>query len=257
MGRDTVPFPDCDIWSFLFERKTKPFSDQQRKWIRHSIKLFYTKANFNFIPALYTCSQTGRSYTYADVERTARQFGTGLVSHWSWEKDDVLTLFTPNCIDTPAVTWGCHWAGGIVSLANPRNNSIGLTRHLKHSGSKALITQNSCLPTALKAAAQVGLPRSRILLVGDEKNQSGEIRHFTSLLVPSECNRPLLTIRPDVDLAFLVYTSGTTGLAKGAMVTHSNVVAHLVMANTVDGRMLKPGIDKVLAVLPYYHIYGN
>jgi 4-coumarate--CoA ligase len=179
------------------------------------------------------------------------------LSQWSWEKNDVLTLFTPNCIDTPAVTWGCHWAGGIVSLANPGNNSIGLSQHLKHSGSKALITQNSCLPTALKAAAEVGLPRSRILLIEDTKNQTGQVRHFTSLLDPSECHRPQLMIRPEVDLAYLVYTSGTTGLAKGAMVTHSNVVAHLVMANTVDGKMLEPGIDKVLAVLPYYHIYGK
>ena len=68
---------------------------------------------------VYVDPATNRSYTYAQVKSTATEFGKGLKGLWDWQKGDVLALYTPNCIDTPAITWGTHWAGGIVSPANP------------------------------------------------------------------------------------------------------------------------------------------
>lgn len=188
------------------------------------------------------------------MRRTAEQFGSGLRTHWSWRKGDVLALFSPNCIDTPAVTWGCHWAGGVVSPANPAYTASELTHHLKDSGAKVLVTQPSFLKVALEAAKAVKLPMERIILIGDKSKQAKH-KHFTSIL-DSKVRGSRTPLIPKKDLAFLVYSSGTTGNPKGVMLNHFNLVSDVSMLSTVEGRMLSWETDKILAVLPYYHIYG-
>ena len=151
---------------------------------------------------------------------------------------------------------GCQWAGGIVSPANPAYTKAELTHHLNDSAAKALVTVKGSLSTALTAAKATGLPISRVLLIGDEKDDSGQIYHFTSLLRFADPNQLRVIINPKTDLAFLVYSSGTTGLPKGVMLSHTNIVSDLAMVDTVDGKMLKARRDKILSILPYYHIYG-
>ena len=112
------------------------------------------------------------------------------------------------------------------------------------------------MSTALTAAKATGLPISRVLLIGDEKDDSGQIYHFTSLLRFADPNQLQVIINPRTDLAFLVYSSRTIGLPKGVMLSHTNIVSDLAMVDTVDGKMLKARRDKILSILPYYHIYG-
>ncbi|KAG0646945.1 putative 4-coumarate-ligase 1 [Hyphodiscus hymeniophilus] len=227
-----IEIPHTDIWTVLFEREDKPFPDSQ---------------------VIYQCPTTGRNYTYASLKRTTELFGTGLRSHWKWQKGDVLALFAQNCIDTPAVTWGCHWAGGVVSPANPAYTARELGHHLRDSGARALFTQKNLLGTALKAASEAGMPRERIVLIGDDRDRG--VRHVTEILGERlEGSRTKLD--PGSDLAFLVYSSGTTGLPKGVMLTHLNVVSNLFMVNSSEGALLQWNKDKILSVLPYYHIYG-
>lgn len=177
---------------------------------------------------------------------------------WDWQKGDVLAVFSPNCIDTPAITWGCHWAGGVISPANPTYSVEELAFQLKNADAKAVVTLLPLLPAVKKAAAAAGLPQDRIVVMGDERDPQGVVKHFTSIRNISGVSRFRRTkLDPAEDLAFLVYSSGTTGLPKGVMLTHRNIVANTLMNKAIEGKHLDWKRDKVLAFLPFFHIYGN
>ena len=213
---------------------------------------------------IYRDADTGRAYTYAQVKATAIDLGKGLKSIWDWQKGDVLALFTPNCIDTPAITWGVHWAGGIVSPANPGYTAEELAFQLKDSGAKALATQKPFLKVAVEAAMRAGIPEERIILMGDEKDESVRFKHFSSIRNLSGTSRYRRTkAHPRNDLAFLVYSSGTTGHPKGVMLCHENIISNILMLKAGEGGNLSwdggpdGHGDSLLAFLPFFHIYGR
>ncbi|KAF2405502.1 4-coumarate-CoA ligase-like protein [Trichodelitschia bisporula] len=237
-----VEVPQQDIWAFLFERKDREYPDDK---------------------VIYRDADTGRSYTYAQTKTAAHEFGKGLKAVWEWRKGDVLALYSPNCVDTPAITWGTLWAGGIVSPANPAYRVDELAFQLKDSGAKALITQLPFLENARKACAIAGIPDDMIALIGDAREPNGRTKHFGSVRNISGATRYRRTkIKPNEDLAFLVYSSGTTGKPKGVMLTHSNIVANILQLHASEsghldwkGQHNNEG-DKILAFLPFFHIYG-
>lgn len=162
-------------------------------------------------------------------------------------------IFSANCVDTPVITFGTLWAGGIVSPANPANSVKELAFQLQNSGAKALATQVAHLDIALEAAKMAGIPRNRILLMGDERKQG--LAHFQDFMASAQSTprSPRVKSLP-TDLCFLVYSSGTTGLPKGVMLTNRNIVA-----NTLQTDRGSPEItsnDVLLAVLPLFHVYG-
>lgn len=174
-----------------------------------------------------------------------------------------MALFTPNCIDTPSVIWGCQWAGGIISPANPGYTLDELAFQLKDSGAKALVTQKSLLSIAIGAAKHVGIPEDRIILIGDERDETLRFKHFRSIRNLAGTSRYRRTkVDPKEDLAFLVYSSGTTGNPKGVMLSHHNIVANILMGKVGEGGNLScnggpdGSGDRLLAFLPFYHIYG-
>ena len=237
-----VDIPDVDIFTHLFENKARPYPDEK---------------------IIYTDAENGRSSTNLDVKAAALEFGKGLKSVWEWQKGDVLGIYSPNSIDIPVIIWGTLWTGGVVSPANPSYNVDELAFQLKDSGAKALVTQPAQLKTAIEAAARTGIPEDRIILVGDERDASGRYKHFASIRnVAGTARFRKAKIDPKNDLAFLVYSSGTTGRPKGVMLTHTNIVANVMQSKAAESADLtwNGGIDgkgdRVLGFLPFFHIYG-
>ncbi|KAL2255610.1 hypothetical protein VTK26DRAFT_3018 [Humicola hyalothermophila] len=240
---------DVDLWTLLFGPRRRHFSETKE---------------------ILTCAETGRSYTWADIRSLSVEFGKGLKAQWGWQLGEVLAFYTSNSIDTPILTLGALWAGGIVSPANPLYTADELAFQLSNSGAKALVTQGPYLSTAITAAQKAGLPLDRIILLGAPSSPSSSAqgpRHFTTFTSPSTNHRhhhhhshhsQTKTPIPDppTALAFLVYSSGTTGLPKGVGLTHTNMVANLLQASAVEGAQWRAPNDKQLGILPFFHIYG-
>ncbi|KAL2154853.1 hypothetical protein VTH82DRAFT_3529 [Thermothelomyces myriococcoides] len=236
-----------DLWTLLFGERHRDFAVSKE---------------------ILTCGETGRSYTWAELRSASIEFGKGLKTLWGWKKGDVMAFYTPNSIDTPILTLGALWAGGTVSPANPLYTVDELAFQLRDSGAKGLVTQTTNLATALAAAWKANLPTDRIILLGPNRDPSGRIRHFSSIRSSGSAagrdddatGRP--PIDPSTDLAFLVYSSGTTGLPKGVCLTHRNMVANILQASYVEGSQWRSRGgpdgrgDKQLGVLPFFHIYG-
>lgn len=155
------------------------------------------------------------------------------------------------------MTWGTHWAGGIVSPANPGYTVDELAFQLKDSGAKALVTQWAQIDIARAAAKKVGIPDENIILIGDKRDPQSRLRHLVSVRMVDGLQRYRKTkVDPEKDLAFLVYSSGTTGHPKGVMLSHSNIVANTLQVTAGEqGNMNSK--DSILAFLPFFHIYGR
>jgi acyl-CoA synthetase (AMP-forming)/AMP-acid ligase II len=203
-----------------------------------------TAARVGDRPALVD-GTTGQTVTYATlvsrVERVAaglgeRGFGTG----------DVLALWAPNMPQWAGVALGAMAAGGTVTGINPLCAEGELSRQLKDSGASVLVTIPPLASAALSAAASTRV--REVISLGDAEGATSIME-----LISSGAPAPDVALDPETAVALLPYSSGTTGLPKGVMLTHSN----LVTAARQLGRMLRvSGRDTTLAVVPFLHIMG-
>ncbi|KAJ5355954.1 hypothetical protein N7517_010563 [Penicillium concentricum] len=240
---EPIQIPDGDLWDFIFENERRQFPGEK---------------------PIYIHAQTKRQYTWSDTKAAALEFGAALQRLWDWKKGDVLGLFSPNCIDSPAIILGALWAGGTVSPANPSYMVDELAFQLKDSRAKALVTQLACLEVATKAAQIAGIPKDRIILIGDLSDTTSKFKHFSLYndmrFEGPMCQKPLIDAK--TDLGLLAYSSGTTGRPKAVMLSHENLVANLLQIEATDEGNLKPTGgddnhgDKILATVPYFHVYG-
>lgn len=110
------------------------------------------------------------------------------------------------------------------------------------------------LPILLKITDKIGLPRSRIFLFGDKEVEG--CRPYSSLSGSKPVTTPLQGLDGYNDTAFICYSSGTTGLAKGVMLTHKNFIAQVVQTVNDEPEEERHDDDVILGFLPFYHIYG-
>lgn len=186
---------------------------------------------------------SGRSYTYAQLYDAVLRVAGGLAER-SFGKGDVLAILAPNLPEYAIAFHATATVGGTVTPINPTYTVEEVEFQLKDSGAKLLITIPMFLETARIAGAAAGI--EEIFLFGEAAGATP----FASLLASG----PLMQdagIDPGEDVVVLPYSSGTTGLPKGVMLTHRNLVANLA-----QGTHLLSGDQVVIAVLPFFHIYG-
>jgi len=182
---------------------------------------------------------SGRTLTYARLDSAVRSLAGGLVAS-GFRKGDVLALMAPNVPEYAVVFHGAAMAGGIVTTINPTYTETELTTQLRDSGARMLVTIPPLVPMA--ARAQV----TEIYVLGEAPGA----RPIEGLFGPPLAEH--VPVGPD-DVVAMPYSSGTTGLCKGVMLTQRNMVANI--AQMLATAQFRPE-ESLVAVLPFFHIYG-
>ena len=188
---------------------------------------------------------SGRSYTYGQLTEATNRVAGGLAAR-GFGSGDVLGILAPNLPEYAIAFHGAATAGGAVTTINPTYTAEEVRFQLGDSGAKLLLTIPMFLETAREAAIGTGV--EELFVLGDADGATP----FSDLLA-AEPFAGTSDINPDSDVVVLPYSSGTTGLPKGVMLTHANLVANLAQGEyftTLDED------EVIVAVLPFFHIYG-
>lgn len=188
----------------------------------------------------------GTTLTYEQVDRFHRRLAAGLAAG-GVRKGDVLALHSPNTIAFPTAFYAATRAGATVTTTHPLATAEEFAVQLRDSAARWIVTVSPLLDTARRAASLAGGVRE--ILVCD--SAPGH-RSLTDLLATT-APEPAVGIDPAEDVAVLPYSSGTTGVPKGVMLTHRQIATNLAQLRSAVPA--GPG-DRILAVLPLFHIYG-
>src|ERR1043166_4122665 len=206
--------------------------------------IFKPTAEVKDKPALID-GPTGCAITYAQLEDSVRRVAASLAKR-GFRKGDVFGIFSSNCPDYAVIFHAVAMLGGISTTLNPLYTAEEAANQLNDSGARLLVTAPQFMD---KARSAVEHSKIEELFVFGEAEAATP---FASLL-EGNGEIPQVEIDPKKDLVALPYSSGTTGLPKGVMLTHYNLVANL---RQMDGLDYFHRDDTLLCVLPLFHIYG-
>ena len=191
---------------------------------------------------------SGNTLSYADLHIQVGQAATGLAAR-GFRKGDVLAIYCPNVPEYAVVFNAVAQLGGINTTINPLYTARELLNQLNDASARFLVTTPLFLDKALEAV--IGSSVEEIFVLGEATGATP----FSDLLGVGD-SPPDVTINPRDDLVVLPYSSGTTGLPKGVMLTHHNLVSNLCQFHGFESQPRLEENDIVLAVLPFFHIYG-
>src|SRR3954447_15206200 len=195
-------------------------------------------------PALVD-SATGDGYTHARVAQAIRAAAGGLAAR-GIAKGDVVALYAPNAPDYVIAFHAIAALGAVVTTINPIYTVDELAFQLEHAGARALVSGTEVLERAREAARRAGI--EDLYVFGEAQGATP----FAALLEGDPAAAPDTPVGPD-DLVALPYSSGTTGLPKGVMLTHRNLVANILQSTA---QQPVTADDTLVGVLPLFHIYG-
>lgn len=221
------PFPDVEIPSSQFHRYITEFFPR-----------------YESRPALIDGSD-GRVVTYGELRLEILQVAAGLTAH-GMKKGDKIAIYSSNHPEYAALFLAVALLGGINTTINPIYTVDELTFQLKDSGAKYLITIPEMLDKACVATDEAGIEELFVFGEGEGATPYAELKTYGE-------DVPAVDIDPKKDLVVLPYSSGTTGLPKGVMLTHYNMVANIAQTESVEP--LEQG-EVLIGILPFYHIYG-
>jgi long-chain acyl-CoA synthetase len=240
--------------------------------IRHILE--ESCARFADKPA-FTCMD--RTITFGELDRLSRSFGSWLQNVAGLPKGARVAIMMPNCLQYPVALFGALPAGYVVVNCNPLYTPRELEHQLDDSGAEAIvILENFCRTlqqvighTKVKHVVtsqlgdMLGFPKSalvnfvvkKVKKMVPEWSIPGTVAFKSTL--SAGAGHPLA--QPELthdDLAFLQYTGGTTGVSKGAMLTHGNIVSNLLQVSAWWGSKLREGQEIIITALPLYHIFA-
>ena len=185
---------------------------------------------------------SGRALGYGELALLVRRLAAGLAAR-GFGRDDALGVFMPNATEYAVAFHGAAAAGGAATTVNPLYTASELCHQLRDAGARFLLTVPPFLDAALEAAEDAGVEEVLVLGGGTPFGQ----------LLGDEDEAPEPELDPSEAVAALPYSSGTTGLPKGVMLTHRNLVANLCQVQRCFP--IEPE-DVLIGVLPFFHIYG-
>jgi len=219
----------------------------------------------------------GKSLSYDQLDRLSRDFAGYLLGELKLKKGDRVAIMMPNCLQYPIAIMGVLRAGLTVVNTNPMYTARELKHQLADSGASVLVVMDNFGSTAQEVLAQMpgvravttglgdmlGFPKGMIVnfvlrhvkkMVPDY-DIAGAVRFRDTLTLGRMHQLPEVRNAPE-DLAFLQYTGGTTGVSKGAMLTHRNLIANMQQAAAWVGTNVRMGEETIVTALPLYHIFA-
>lgn len=222
-------------------------------------------------------SNMGVTITYGDLNRLSAQFAAYLQNHTTLQPGDRIAVQMPNLIQFPVVVFGAMRAGMIVVNTNPMYTAREMEHQFNDSGAKAIVALANFGNLLQEVLPKTKIKHVIITEVADmQKSPKRQIMNFVIKRVKKMV--PAFNISNAVpfvkamskgarakfkgnhpakreDIAVLQYTGGTTGVAKGAMLTHGNLVANMLQVKTLLTNW-RDGQETIIAPLPMYHIFS-
>jgi long-chain acyl-CoA synthetase len=227
--------------------------------------------------ALPAYGNMGVSITYGTLDRASREFGAYLQKGIGLQKGDRVAIMLPNLLQYPVALFGTLRAGMTVVNVNPMYTARELEHQLKDSGATAIVVLENFAHTLQEVLAKTSIKTVITTQIGDlfpwpkALLTNLVVKHVKKMVPPwkipnaIEFNAVLRGGRPQTlddvplhhdDIAFLQYTGGTTGVAKGAILTHRNLVANVQQMAAWITRDLEDGKETAILPLPLYHVYA-
>jgi long-chain acyl-CoA synthetase len=254
-----APYPEKPVWSLL-EESAERFPDADA--------------------VTFPVAPMAKRLTYAQLKGEAERFA-GVLASLGVRKGDRVGLVLPNSPQFVVAWYGIQRLGAVAVGNNPLYTQREMTHQLKDAGIEILVVLDVLYPLIGEIRDEVGLQKVIVTKVGDylgfpinklsaikqkkEAQKEGhpwppvpsdhEVLHWSDLMGRSYGDLPPVEVDAKNDVAALVYTGGTTGLSKGAMLTHHNLVSNAIQTGAwfVD---VKDGEEGIMAVLPFFHSYG-
>ena len=218
----------------------------------------------------------GKVLSYHDIDVLSARFASYLIHELKLKKGERVAIMLPNLLQYPIAIFGVLRAGLTVVNTNPLYTARELKHQLNDSGASALLVLENFAHVAQEVVAETKVRQVITTRIGDMLGVKGHLINFVlkhvkqqvpafdlpgalrfkdALALGSRHTLPEVSIQPQ-EIAFLQYTGGTTGVSKGAMLTHRNLVANMQQCSAWLSNGIRPGQEIIITALPLYHIFA-
>lgn len=221
-------------------------------------------------------SNFGKQLTYHDIDQLSSKFANYLIHELKLKKGDRVAIMMPNVLQYPIAIFGVLRAGLTVVNTNPLYTARELKHQLDDSGATVILVMENFATTVQEIIKETKVKQVITTSIGEMLGAKGLLINFMlrhvknaipsydlpgsisfkqALSLGNKHTLPAIDLRHE-DIAFLQYTGGTTGVAKGAMLSHGNLVANMMQSSAWLGHDLNHGEEIIITALPLYHIFA-